>query len=164
MTIREASESDVDGIHDVAQASWETDYPDILSRETVEEGVKEWYDTDNLREAVRDSRTRLFVADEDEGVVGFVHGILSNEDEGHILRLYVHPDHRKQGLGRQLFERVHTDLTDHGVDQLYAMVLADNDLGEAFYQSLGFEKTGESETTIGGNAYRESTFVLKPMT
>lgn len=164
MAIREASDGDIEAIHDVAKASWETDYPDILSRETVEEGIEEWYDTDSVRKAVSDSKMRLFVAAEDETVVGFAHAILSNQDEGHILRLYVHPEHREQGIGRRLFERTREDLTDHGVDQLYAMVLADNDLGEAFYESLGFEKTDESETTIGGNEYRESTFVLQPVT
>jgi len=164
MTIREATERDVDAIHDVAKAAWETDYPDILSRETVNEGVEEWYDPSSLQDAVTDSRTRLFVAVDGETVVGFAHATLSGEADGHILRLYVHPEHREQGLGRRLFEETRADLVEHGVDRLYAMVLADNDLGEAFYESLGFKKTDESETTIGGNAYRESTFVLKPMT
>jgi ribosomal protein S18 acetylase RimI-like enzyme len=163
MTVRRATESDVDGIHDVAQASWETDYPDVLSRETAEAGVEEWYATDSIGEAIENPRMRLFVATEDDTVVGFVHAMVGDDDEGYILRLYVHPDHREQGLGRQLFEQAHEELVTHGVRRLYAMVLAENDLGAAFYESLGFEKTDESETTIGGNAYRESTFVLKPV-
>lgn len=161
MTIREASDDDIDAIRDVARTSWEADYPDILSRETIEEGVEEWYDTDALHEAVSDTRTRLLVADEGDAVVGFVHAVLNGEDEGDILRLYVHPEHRRKGIGHRLFERVRDDLYERDVDRIYAMVLADNDLGNAFYRDLGLERVTEEETTIGGDAVREHTFALE---
>jgi ribosomal protein S18 acetylase RimI-like enzyme len=161
MTIREASASDVEAIRDVARASWDADYPEILSRETVEAGVEEWYAVDRIREAVENPRDRLFVAEEGGDVLGFAHAVLTGGDEGHLLRLYVAPDARRRGVGHELLDRVCEDLFDYGVDRVYAMVLSDNEVGNAFYRDLGFEKTGEGETTIGGDTFGENTLVLR---
>jgi ribosomal protein S18 acetylase RimI-like enzyme len=161
MTVREASADDVEGIRDVARASWETDYPEILSRETVEAGVEEWYATDRIREAVSNPRDRLFVAEEGGDLVGFAHATLTGEQEGYLLRLYVAPDARRRGVGRELLERVRENLFDYGVDRVYATVLSENDLGNAFYRDFGFQKVDEGETTIGGDSFREDTLVLR---
>jgi ribosomal protein S18 acetylase RimI-like enzyme len=170
MTVREASADDVAAIREVARAAWEADYPEILSRETAERGVEEWYDSGQIAGDVAGSRTRLFVAcaDDEEGgggedgeVVGFAHAELGRDDEGYVLRLYVHPDHRNRGFGRRLLERTREDLFEHGAERINAMVLAANEPGNAFYRSFGFEKVTEGETTIGGESYRENTYVLE---
>lgn len=172
MSTREATTDDIDAIRAVARAAWETDYPAILSRETVEEGIEEWYAPDRLYEEFADVRTRVFVAVEEDAdgrevVVGFSHAIVGSDEtglgddgDGHLLRLYVHPDHRERGVGRQLLERTRDALFERGVERIKAMVLAENDLGNAFYRGFGFEKVAESETTVGGETYRENTYEL----
>ena len=157
MTIRRATADDVEGVHDVARASWTADYPDILSRETAEEGVSEWYTPERLRADLDDPRTRLFVAESDGRVTGFAHALVDDE-EGHLLRLYVHPNYRREGVGRRLFEAVREELDGLDVERVTAMVLAANDLGNAFYADLGFEKVGEGETTIGGETFAENRY------
>jgi len=178
MTVREASADDVAGIREVARTAWEVDYPEILSRETAERGVEEWYESSHIEGGVTGSRTRLFVACADESdsadegdsvadgedaevIVGFAHAELGGDDEGYVLRLYVHPDHRNRGLGRRLLERTRDDLFAHGAERINAMVLAANEPGNAFYRSLGFEKVEEGETRIGGETYRENTYALE---
>jgi len=159
MPIREAAADDLEGVRRVARASWETDYPDILSRESVDEGIEEWYDLDALAAEFDRGRTLLSVAEEDGEVVGFAHATWTGE-EGHVLRLYVHPNHRDEGAGRALLERTETELRNRGVDRIDAMVLAENDLGRAFYEAFGFEEVDTGETTIGGETYRESRYAL----
>lgn len=41
MVIREATVDDIDAIQNVAEESWTRDYPDILSRESMAEGLDE---------------------------------------------------------------------------------------------------------------------------
>ena len=178
MTVREATADDVDAIREVARAAWAADYPGILSRETAARGVEEWYDSSHIEGELAGSRTRLFVAcvegdDEDESeaggegeteparVVGFAHAELGRDDEGYLLRLYVHPDHRSRGFGRRLVERVRDDLFAHGAERVNAMVLAANEPGNDFYRAFGFERVDEGETTIGGESYREHTYALE---
>jgi ribosomal protein S18 acetylase RimI-like enzyme len=191
MTVREATADDVDAIREVARAAWAADYPEILTRETVERGVEEWYESDHVAGKLAGSRTRLFVAcvdgadDGDDGVdrtddgdnvgreedeaadgedarvVGFAHAELGRDDEGYVLRLYVHPDYRGRGLGRRLLERTRDDLFAHGAERINAMVLAANEPGNEFYRRFGFEKVAEGETTIGGETYPEHTYTLE---
>lgn len=159
MPIREATGDDVEAIRRVAERSWRTDYPDILTRETVEEAVNDWYAPERLVAELDEARTLLFVAERDGTVVGFSHATW-NEAEGHILRIYVHPDHRREGHGRELLERTCTALTEQGAERINAMVLSENDPGNAFYERFGFEAVDEHETTIGDGSYRESRHVL----
>lgn len=162
MSIRRATTADVEAIRAVARASWTADYPRILSRETAESGVDEWYAPAQLRADLGRPATLVFVADEGadgDGVVGFIHS-LWNREEGVVFRVYVHPDHRGEGLGRALFAQAQTELQKRGADHLTAMVLADNEVGQGFYESLGFERVDEGETTIGGEQYGEYTYRL----
>ena len=175
MTVREATADDVDAIREVARAAWRADYPEILTRETVERGVEEWYESDQLAGELAGSRTRLFVASANDGVddgvckddaedarvVGFAHAELGRDDQGYVLRLYVHPDYRNRGLGRRLLERTRDDLFAHGAERINAMVLAANEPGTEFYRRFGFEKVAEGETTIGGETYPEHTYALE---
>ena len=154
MPIRAATEADTEAIQRIARASWEADYPNILSRETAESGVDEWYSTDELASELSHPRSVLAVADEDDEVVGFVHAV-TGEEVGHVLRLYVDPGHRRHGIGRRLLEHVIEEMANLDHDRVAALVLAENDLGVDFYRSAGFETVDEAETMIGGTAYRE---------
>ena len=154
MAIRAATKPDIGAIQRIARASSEADYPDILSRETAESGVDEWYSDDELASELSHPRTILAVAEDSDGVVGFVHAITGDE-VGHVLRLYVDPAHRRAGIGRRLLDHVVEEMAALDHDRVAALVLADNDLGVEFYRSAGFETVDEAETMIGGTAYRE---------
>jgi len=161
MSIRPATPDDVTAINQVATAAWETDYPDILTRETAEDGVRDWYAPEQIESELVESQTLLFVAEREQGVVGFAHATWHETDrEGYILRLYVHPDHRHEGIGRSLLERTCEELFEHDIDRINAMVLSANEPGGEFYQRFGFEFADESETEIGGEHYPESRYVL----
>jgi ribosomal protein S18 acetylase RimI-like enzyme len=162
MTVREATEDDLGAITRIAEQSWTVDYPDILTRETVEEAVNEWYAADRVAEEFEADQTLLLIAERDESVVGFAHATWNDaEREGYILRIYVHPDHRRKDVGRELLEETRTELSEKGVDRINAMVLAENDPGNAFYERFGFDRVDESETTIGGETYLENRYVLE---
>ncbi len=159
MTIRHASMEDVDAIREVARASWETDYPEILSRETAEEGVDEWYSPEQLRRTLTEPWTVIVVAETEGAVDGFAHAMVDGDD-GVVMRLYVHPDRRREGLGRRLFAETREALLDEGVDRIEAMVLAENDPGNEFYADLGFERADQGQTRIGGQSFPENRYVM----
>lgn len=162
MTIRSATAADIDAIQDIAEDAWKTDYPDIMTRETASDAITAWYNPTRLEAELENDRTELLVAERDGTVVGFSHANWSAIDAGgHILRLYVHPDHRRAGIGTELLEETCATLATHDVDRINAMVLAENDPGNTFYDRFGFEFADESETTIGDKAYPENRYVLE---
>ncbi|MFD1514043.1 GNAT family N-acetyltransferase [Halomarina rubra] len=179
MTVRRATGDDIEAIREVAKRSWTTDYPDILTRETAETAVTDWYTAEGIAAELRDSRTLVLVAEGEDGgdgeggegeneagdessVVGFAHATWTDTDhEGYILRLYVDPDHRRENLGRDLLDRTVDALADAGVDRVNAMVLSANEPGRGFYEHFGFERVDEQPTTIGGESYPETRYVLE---
>lgn len=160
MSVYVAHPDDIPAIREIARDSWRNDYPDILSRENVEETVDDWYGDEQLRAALEDPWTQIFVAVEPSDIVGFAHAVLG-EHEGNVLRLYVRPGARRQGIGSELFERCRTELGRHDIEQLNAMVLAANDIGNGFYQNLGLERSDRVETTIAGETFEEHTYSVQ---
>lgn len=73
-------------------------------------------------------RNGVILACDEENVVGMVHaGFGANEDHtdltqqtGVICIVLVHPDYRKQGIGRELVRRAETYLREHGATTIYA--------------------------------------------
>jgi len=186
MRVREAASGDLEGIRAVAEASWERDYADLLTRDTVAAGVNDWYDEASLADQIGSERTPVLVAeadgesegdeeaeetapDDDDGdgddasrdIVGFAHGYVDGE-VGHVLRLYVHPAQRRAGAGEALLSATVAALRERGAGEVAATVLAANERGRAFYESQGFEAVGDAaETTIGGETYPEARYVLE---
>jgi ribosomal protein S18 acetylase RimI-like enzyme len=159
MNVREATDDDLAGIQEVAERSWEHDYPDILSRETAVDGAHEWYGADEMARELHSTDAQVLVADVDGEAVGFVHTVVAGE-EGDILRLYVDPDHRGEGIGSSLLDAAVAHLDAQGVDRVQAMVLVDNEAGNRFYRSQGFEpSTATRETEIAGEYYGERVWV-----
>ncbi len=163
MRIDAADTDDVEAIRGVARAAWQTEYP--LTRETAETSVEEWYDTDTVREAIAaDDAVVLVARPEDdtdpEVVAGFAHAVLGPETTtAAILRVYVHPDSRRTEVGTDLVATTLRRLRERGAGRVEAMVLAENDVGNEFYRSLGFTLDRTEETTVGGETHEERVYV-----
>lgn len=158
MEIRRATSADIDAIKAVAASTWRIDYPDILNREAIEEGVEQWYGSEQIASELTEDDAILLVAEIDDEVVGFAHAVRRHRT-GFILRVYVDPDYRKQGIGSELLASARDALLTRGVDDIRAMVLSGNEPGNAFYKTFGFEKIDEEETAIGDETYTENVYV-----
>lgn len=160
MEIRPATANDFEGIRRVAKQSWTAAYDGMLTVEAIDETVADWYSDESLASALDTPGTAFLVATEDEEVLGFCHGVCQ-DDEGDVLRLYVHPDRWHEGIGTALHERLRDDLLDLNMKRMRAMVLADNAVGNEFYRDLGFDRTDEAEVDIGGESYAENVYTLE---
>ncbi|WP_137284746.1 GNAT family N-acetyltransferase [Halorussus salinisoli] len=159
MEIREATDDDVSTIRSVARESWRKAYADVVPESVIEDAVSEWYADETMTRIIADDEQACLVATDDDGeIVGFCHGATQN-GEGDILRLYVHPDRWHEGIGTDLLEAMEERLTDMGAERMQAMVLADNEMGNAFYEDHGFEKRDEAETQLDGTTRTENVYV-----
>jgi len=64
-------------------------------------------------------------------------GVYGNE--GHVMRIGVHPDHRRKGLGSHLLERSMHQLKNAGCKSYYLYVKENNEGAIALYKKYGFE-------------------------
>ncbi|UWG48585.1 Acetyltransferase (GNAT) family [Halanaeroarchaeum sp. HSR-CO] len=157
MEIRRADGGDVEAIRRVAERSWDTDYPPFLTRETISDGIEEWYSHDSIRADLANPRSSIFVAEHDGEVVGFVQTHRSDRT-GHVLRLYVDPHHSRSGVGTALYEAAVETMSAGDIDVVRAMALAANERGCAFYRALGLDRVDTDTTTISGERYEEAIF------
>jgi ribosomal protein S18 acetylase RimI-like enzyme len=88
---------------------------------------------------------RIFVAEADDAVVGFV-GVLArvvpDPDEGqayaYVSDLVVLPAYRRRGIGRALLERAEAYALREGASTLRVGVLAKNEAAARLYRGIGF--------------------------
>ena len=159
VSLRPATASDREEIREVARAAWHDTY-DELDDETIDRTVDAWYDDESFSEALEEPGTAVIVAERDDAVVGFTHGVVF-EDEGDVLRMYVHPDHQREGIGTALHERLRSALEDFSMNRMRAIDFASNEHGRRFYEDLGFEKTDEATVEIGDEEYEEVVYTLE---
>ena len=91
---------------------------------------------------------RIYTAWFDKKIAGF--SLLSTGAPGAAeFRIAVHPDLTGRGLGRKIAQAtLETGFLKHHLDRIYLIVRKNNIPAWKLYESLGFEKIGESTHTI----------------
>ncbi len=98
------------------------------------------------------------------GIVGFARGDRTKtRHRGEIVQVFVHPDHRRQGVGEKLMCAViAAAFAQEGVDQLELGAMADNHAAIQLYEALGFRTFGvhPSYFKVGGQSWDQQLMQL----
>ncbi|HKQ71792.1 MAG TPA: GNAT family N-acetyltransferase [Polyangiaceae bacterium] len=81
---------------------------------------------------------------EDDGVmVGFLLGFIARSgqggDVGYVHLVGIHPDHRRRGVGRLLYEAFEEDCRKTGASRMKAITTLGNEGSQVFHQVLGWD-------------------------
>jgi ribosomal protein S18 acetylase RimI-like enzyme len=129
----------------------ETDYDSIISV------VDEWWSGRQMaamlpRLFFKHFTETSFTAEIDTRKVGFLIGFLSPayDSEAYIHFAGVHPDYRKKGIGRLLYEQFFEVARKHGRNKVRCVTSPVNTNSVAFHQRMGFqvEPSAEGSGTI----------------
>lgn len=154
--VRAATPDDVDAIRRIAGVSWEATYADFMANETFETLLAEGYTPEHLEGIIESDVVELFVAVTEE-IVGFATSEPPVEGSiGHVST-YVAPDCWGEGIGTALLERAIEHLDEQGTERVQDIVLAENDVGNAFYGEH-FEKTDETVVEMGGQEFDANVY------
>jgi ribosomal protein S18 acetylase RimI-like enzyme len=160
LSVRAARPGDAESIRAVAERSWHRAHGDILSEETIDRVIEEWYDIETTRDAIRREAVGYFVAEADEGIVGYVSGGRSDDpDVATLAAIYVHPDDWRRAIGTALVERFHDFCRRRGYERVRLRVLAANNRARSFYRHHGYELVGEEATELFGERTVEAAYV-----
>jgi len=157
VTIRRAETGDIDGIQRVARRAWEEAYQGVLPADALNDMLDVHYSRDVLDGTIESDDRNLFVAEEDDTVVGYASGGQSDVDVEGELSIYLAPDWWGQGLGKRLLDRVIEDLSAEGVERIEESVLDENEVGNAFYRKH-FDHVGEREIEIDGTTFTANVY------
>lgn len=134
--IRDYQPSDCDPVVALSLRAWAPVFGSMeqgLGQEIFVRLHGDWrqYQARAVREVLADEATRVWVAEHDAGVVGFVAATFFDPERklGEIVMLAVDPDHQGHGLGTALTESATDWLRDAGM--LVAMIGTGGDPGHA---------------------------------
>lgn len=141
ITYRLAKTDDVPAMSRLIAQTWRQAYRKIFSDQALDTiGDSDW--EQGFYQGLEIGRD-FIVADKEGKIVGSViygPGRLPDyRDLGEIYSLYVHPDQQGQGIGRQLLERAIAALNH---EEIYLLVAAQQEDSRAFYERIGFTRTG----------------------
>ncbi|MFK7991802.1 MAG: N-acetyltransferase family protein [Sandaracinaceae bacterium] len=84
---------------------------------------------------------QALIAEEDGEVIGFLLGFLAPKAPpvAYVHLVGIHPDHRRRGVGKQLYETFMERSRAAGADRLKAITTVGNEGSVRFHEALGFQ-------------------------
>lgn len=160
MEVRQATGDDIEGVQRVARRAWTAAYEDIVGRAEIDACMREWYSREFLEERLDASDLGYFVAVTDKEVVGYASaGPRKGDSEGQLFTIYVDPDHWGEGVGTELLAAATDHLAMLGMERMRVEVFAENDVGNAFYQTHGFDCVDQREFELfTGETFQEYVY------
>jgi ribosomal protein S18 acetylase RimI-like enzyme len=92
---------------------------------------------EDLKRLVLRSPGALLLAESDRGVAGVLIAVWDGW-RGNLYRLAVHPEHRRDGIGRALVRAGEEHLRRQGASRVTALVAYDDPVAAAFWDSVGY--------------------------
>lgn len=142
-------------------ATWRTTYRGILPADFLASLTEAHY-ADRWRRGIGDGTSRVFVAEDKSGVVGFASGGRERAGEdafiGELYALYVDDRVQRRGHGRELVGAVVGGLRGMGLTDMIIWVLRDNAGARAFYERLGGTYVRTQPITIGPTLLHEVSY------
>ncbi len=80
------------------------------------------------------------VIEHDGRIVGFLFGIITGDEPrvGYVHLVGIHPDYRRRGVGRRLYDSFEDTCRSAGCKQLKSITTPGNDASERFHAALGW--------------------------
>ena len=161
ITIRNITEEDIPQVVDIQVEGWKAAYKGIIDDEFLKSMDKE----KQIERRKNDYKQgNLIVAEWNSKVVGFCRFsdvALSNDSENfdcELMALYVKPELKQQGIGKEMFNYVVNDLKGKEKSKMILWCLKENYPSRAFYEKMGGIIVGEHKIEIGDKTYQEVGF------
>ncbi len=87
--------------------------------------------------------------------------VTAQGEEGELLLIAVAADYQRQGIARALLEQMCSQLVQQGIQSLWLEVRASNQVAQAVYHQLGFERVSERKDYYPSETGRETAVVMR---
>ena len=163
MEIRKALKKDSRGIVECNVKTWITTYTGIIPDSILQNRLDNIEDSIKKCEANIEEKDNVFVAIEDEKVVGIVSfgksKILEEEITGEIYWLYVLNEHHGKRIGEKLFKKAQDELKNTGYKKMLVTCIKQNPSNN-FYIKMGGKIIDVINSDICGAKLEENLIVF----
>jgi GNAT superfamily N-acetyltransferase len=162
--VRPAVPADAAAIAHVHVETWKSAYSGLLPADFLE-SLSEVHYTERWRRGIADRSSRVYVAEDESGVVGFASGGRERAGEigyaGELYAIYVLDRAQRRGTGRELVSAVVGGLRAMGLADMIVWVLRDNPSARRFYEHLGGVYVRSQPITIGQATLEEVAYAWR---
>ncbi|NLK94801.1 MAG: ribosomal protein S18-alanine N-acetyltransferase [Clostridiales bacterium] len=118
----------------------ENDLDEVISISDLSLSVEAWSHK-SFHEELNNPLAKYIVAKINNNVIGFA-GLWLIGDEGHISNIAVHPNYRKQGVGKELIKSLLLHKKKWNLTSLTLEVRESNFIAKHLYKEFGFKEEG----------------------
>ena len=129
---------EADAVADLARVTWQATYPALISQAQIDAMLADRYAADRIRAQLDDPGHAWWSAQQNPMLVGFAHALLDDGADCKLDKLYVHPDHQRQGIGAELLQAVQDWAKQQQAGRLWLQVNRGNTQAIAAYRRYGF--------------------------
>jgi ribosomal protein S18 acetylase RimI-like enzyme len=159
--VRAAELNDAASIARVHVQTWKTTYRGLLPDEFLA-SLDEAHYADRWKRGIADASSRVYVVEDESGVVGFASGGRERAGEdgygGELYAIYVLERAQRHGRGRELVRAVVGGLREMGFEDMIIWVLRDNLAARRFYERLGGVYVRSQPITFGPAVLQEVSY------
>lgn len=139
--IRKVVKKDIPTVKQLLLETWIDTYRLILPEYVISKLTSVWHDPKRLEAEANNENIIFQVAVDNGEIIGLITITKSDGDTADLLRLYVHPDRQRRGIGKILLEQSLAELRQY--KKLRVEVEEDNEKGKGFYNKHGFKEVGK---------------------
>jgi diamine N-acetyltransferase len=155
LILKKAKVNDSQLIADIADKSWKSHYPGIISESQINYMLELMYATDLLKRQIESQTEVFYLIQIKETTVGFISTSKKTNDL-YIQKFYLLPEYSGQGIGEKAFSKLIQLLN---TDKIRLTVNRQNYKSINFYFKLGFNIEKVADFDIG-NGFVMNDFVM----
>lgn len=160
--VRTALESDLKRVGTLLTETFHATYDGFYGAAKVAELDAAWNSQAALKAMVSRPHSEFLVADDGKRLGGMAFAAMDGESVVHLHKLYVHPNAKRQGVGRDLFAEIEGCFP--AATRLRVEVEPQNTDAIAFYTAHGLEEAGRVENCGAGQSGIPALIMEKPLT
>ena len=154
--IRQMMTQDIEAVQSIAFESWHTTYDGLIPPDVQQRFLEMAYSEDMLKKRL--AKTPFYVAEGDEGILGFANfSNMKEEGEVELASIYLKPTRQGQGVGTKLLKQ---GLSELNPSKVFVNVESENEIGKRFYLAKGFLVVDEFEEDFDGHLLQTTRMVL----
>ena len=164
ITVKAASERDIELVQRLADETWRRHYPGILSAGQIDYMLALGYSREALLKFVTSSDAGLALVLRDARPVGFAAWYrLEGGQTAKLDKLYVLPQHHREGIGRALIEHVFAWARAAGCSAVTLNVNRRNSSSVRAYERCGFAIREQGDFPIGNSFVMEDFIMVRDL-
>jgi diamine N-acetyltransferase len=142
MYVKVETENQIETLADLAEKIWRNHFGPVFEPKILEHLINIAQSKDVIAGQIKDGYLYYFIQNENVQIGYFAYKLDKPNKNLFLSKLYIIPDERKKGIGRQVINHLEEICKIHNISKITLTVLHKNLSAINAYEKIGFRKIG----------------------